>query len=94
MICPPIFLNIRIRDDSEKFKLFLPLPLFLLLPFFLFLSILLFPIALIVTIVLWRKGWGFAAFKALWYIFKLYCMLRGMSIDVRSKGQSVRIQVI
>jgi len=92
---PPLLIIIRIQHDSQGVKLFLPLPVFLLLlPLVIFLGVVLIPVAFVATIVLWRKGWGFSPFKAIGYIYKLYCALRGLSIDVNSPRHIITISII
>ena len=95
MIWPPLLIIIRIIDDSKGIKFFLPLPVFLLLlPLIILLGIVLLPVALVATIALWKKGWGFAPFKAIWHIYKLYCALRGLSVDVSSPRHIIRFSII
>jgi sterol desaturase/sphingolipid hydroxylase (fatty acid hydroxylase superfamily) len=70
------------------------LPVFLLLlPLVILFGVLLIPVALAATIVFWNKGWGFAPFKAIWHIYKIYCALRGLSVDVRSPRHIITIYI-
>jgi sterol desaturase/sphingolipid hydroxylase (fatty acid hydroxylase superfamily) len=95
MIWPPLLIIIRITDDSQSTKFFLPLPVFLLLlPLVIILGVVLLPVAIVATIAFWNKGWGFSPFKVIWYIYKLYCALRGLSVDVSSPRHIITISII
>jgi len=90
MNLPPLLMSIRIRDEKEKFRLYLPIPLILLLPIF----VLLIPVLLIAAIVLCFKGWGLVGFKALWYVYNLFCAIRGTKIEVESPKETVKISIV
>lgn len=93
MIFPPIFLIIGVREKRQNFRLFLPLPMFLLFPLVLLLNLLLIPIALMLTLIYWHKGWGFTPIKLLWYVFEMYCSIRKLKVDVSSQSQNVTISI-
>jgi hypothetical protein len=91
---PPLWMNVRVRDEQNDTRFFIPLPLFLLLPLVLAFLIILSPFILIAAIVLGCMGWGFWVFRALGSAFGVVCAMRGLEVNVRSPQQIVKVSVI
>lgn len=91
---PPLWMNVRVRDDENGTRFFIPLPLFLLFPLLLAFLIILSPFILIAAIVLMCMGWGFWVFRALGSVFGLVCAMRGLQVDVRGPQQIVKVTVM
>ena len=94
MMFPPLLMNVRVREDNDRFGIFVPLPLFLLLPIALVIFIILSPLILVAAIVTWPSGWGRAGLQALWAACGIYCSIRGLKVDIRGPQTLVKVTVI
>ena len=91
---PPLWLNVRIREEGRRFGWFIPLPLFLLAPVILAILLVLVPFILIGVLLTWESGWGRVALKGLLASFGLFWAMRGLKVDVRGRRQIVMVSVI
>ena len=93
---PPLWMNVRVRDDEKNVRLFIPLPLFLLFPVLLVIVLVLSPLILIGVAVTWDMGWGWGqmAFFGLVRSFGLLNAMRGLQVDVRGPRQIVKVSVV
>jgi hypothetical protein len=91
---PPLWMNVRVRDEEKNVKLFIPLPLFLLLPVIFIIMLVLLPFVLIGVLITWDMGWGRMAFFGLFRSVGLFWNMRGLHVDVRGPRQIVKVSVI
>ena len=91
---PPLWMNVRVRDDDQRFGLFIPLPLFLLLPLIFVILLVLVPFILIGVLLTWESGWGRVVLKGLLASFGLLWAMRGLKVDVRGPRQLARVSVV
>lgn len=84
---PPLLLLIHVRDKTQKFRLFLPIPIFLLA----LLIIVLLPVLLFVSVILLFLGWGILGFRLIAWLWNLLCAVRGTHIEVKGKKEEVKI---
>ena len=91
---PPLWMNVRVRDEDKNFGLFIPLPLFLLLPVIFVIMLVLLPFILIGVVLTWDSGWGRVALRGLPGSFGLFMAMRGLKVDVRGPRQIVKVSVI
>ena len=91
MIWPPALLRIRIRNEKRRFGLWLPL--FLVWPFFVLAAMAMFPLVLLLALLLWPKGWGRTLLLMGPWVFRMFCALRGVVIDVKSGTNQVYIVI-
>lgn len=93
---PPLWMNVRVRDEEKNVKLFIPLPLFLLLPIIFIIMLVLLPFVLIGVLITWDMGWGWGrmAFFGLFRSLGLFWNMRGLHVDVRGPRQIVKVSVI
>jgi hypothetical protein len=89
---PPMLLRVKIQGENRGFGLWLPI--FLLLPLALVVLIILSPIILVAVIVLWPIGWGKRALLVLGAAFQVFCSMRGLKVDMRSRQQYVYISAV
>ncbi len=89
MILPPSILRLRIRGEGHRFGLWLLL--ILIWPVFLVLALALAPLVLVTAIVLWPIGWGRSLLLVGPAIFRIFCSLRGLEINVRDESQTVYV---
>ena len=80
MIWPPSLLRVRIQNGRRRFGLWLPL--ILLWPPIVLIALALFPIVLVLAAVLWRKGRGRTLLLSGPLLFRLFCSLRGLQVEV------------
>lgn len=84
MMYPPSILQLSIRGEGHRFGLWLPL--ILVWPAFLVLALVLAPLVLVTAAVLWPTGWGRPLLRAGPAIFRIFCSLRGLEINVRDES--------
>ena len=89
MMFPPSILRVRVLDKDSRVSLWIPL--ILLWPLVLALYVLFLPCIVVVAIVTWRRGWGRQILFGGPFLFRLYCDLRGLKIDVTEPKESVLI---
>jgi len=92
MIFPPSILFISVFEKGKKL-IWLPLPMILLFPVVVFLLVILLPLALLLSVVYWKKGLGLSPFKFLWLVYEIYCNIRGTKIEVQEVKNSVKILI-
>ncbi len=90
MIFPPSTLRLRIRNEGRRFGL--RLPLILIWPVFLVLALAIAPLVLVASAVLWPLGWGRPLLVAGPVIFRIFCSLRGLEINVQDDSQIVYVR--
>jgi hypothetical protein len=64
----------------------------LIWPLVLAIGILLAPLVVLVALVLWPFGRGRRLLLAGPLLFRVFCALRGLSVEVRSAGHEVRVR--
>ena len=87
-----MWMRLRIRNEDNKFGLWLPL--FLLIPLALVVLIILSPLVLIAVLILWPSGWGKWALQATKAALVSFCSLRGLQVDIKSDNHYVYIYVV
>ena len=86
---PPSILRVGVLDKDSRVTLWIPL--ILIWPLVLALYVLFLPCIVVAAIVTWRRGWGRQIFFVGPALFRLYCDLRGLKIDVTEPKESVLI---
>ena len=89
MMFPPSILRVRVLGKNSRVSLWIPL--ILVWPLVLALYVLLFPFIVVIAAVTWRNGWGRRILFGGPALFRLYCDLRGLKIDVMEPKESVLI---
>jgi hypothetical protein len=89
---PPVWMHLRFKNEGRKFGLWLPL--FLLIPLALVALIILSPLILITILVLWALGWGKPAVMFVPAVWRIFCSMRGLQVDVQNRHQCVYISVV
>ena len=89
MMFPPSMLRVRVLDEDSRVSLWIPL--IVLWPLVLALYVLLLPCIVVTAIVTWRNGWGKTILFGVPFLFRLYCDLRGLKVDVMGPKESVLI---
>ena len=89
MMFPPSLLRVRVLDKGSRVNLWIPL--ILVWPLVLMLYLLLLPCIVVAAIVTWSSGWGRQILFGGPFLFRLYCDLRGLKIDVTEPKESVLI---
>ena len=82
MIWPPSLLRFWIRIEKRRFGLWLPV--FLMWPLFLVAALAMLPLVILLSILLWPSGWGRTMLFTGPWLFRMFCALRGVEIDVES----------
>ena len=91
MIWPPSLLGISIRLEKRVFGLWLPL--FLVWPLFIIATLAMLPLVFLLSLLLWPSGWGRTMLFTGPWLFRVFCALRGLAIDVKSGTSRVHIVV-
>ena len=91
MIWPPSLLGIRIRGVKRSFGLWLPL--FLIWPPFVLAALAMFPLVFLLALLLWPRSWGRSVLLTGPWLFRMFCALRGLVIDVKSGTNRVYIVI-
>ena len=89
MMFPPSILRVRVLDKDSRVSLWIPL--ILIWPLVLALYVLFLPCIVVAAIMMWRRGWGRQILLVGPALFRLYCDLRGLKIDVTEPKESVLI---
>ena len=89
MIWPPSLLRVRIRSRDKRFTLWLPL--FLVWPPGFVLLAILSPLVLVLAALLWPLGWARPLLLAGPFLFRLFCSLRGLEVNVEKSSEQVLI---
>ena len=82
MMWPPSLLGFRIQSPTRDFWIWLPL--FLLWPLVVLAALVMLPLILLTSLVLWPTGWGRTLLFTGPWLFRMFCALRGLVIDVKS----------
>ena len=89
MIWPPSLLGISIRLKNRVFGLWLPL--FLVWPLGFALVAILAPFVLVLAALLWPLGWARTLLLTGLLLFRLFCSLRGLEVNVEKSSEQVLI---
>ncbi len=89
MMLPPSILRVRVLDDDSRVSLWIPL--ILVWPLVAALYLLLLPFVLIAAVLTWRRGWGKAILLGGPVLFRLYCALRGLRVDMTESKRSILV---
>ena len=89
MIWPPSLLRVRMRSRDRRFTLWLPL--FLVWPPGLALLAIFSPFVLVLAALLWPFGWARPLLLAGPLLFRLFCSLRGLEVNVKKSSEQVLI---
>ena len=82
MIWPPSVLRVKIRSRDRRFTLWLPL--FLVWPVGIALLAMLGPFVLVLAILVWPLGWARPLLLTGPLLFRLFCSLRGLDVNVEA----------
>lgn len=91
MIWPPSGLHLRIRSQRRHFRLWLPL--FLIWPLMAVIFLALSPLILVLAIILWPSGMGKPLLLAGPVLFRVFCSLRGLEVNVEQPSERVLISI-
>ena len=91
MILPPPLLRIRMRNKNTRFSLWLPL--FLIWPLILLAMVILTPLVLICAALLWPVGMGKSILLTGFFLFRLFCSIKGLEIVVEKSSEQVLISI-
>ena len=94
MNIPPLLMNVRVKDATQRFGIWIPLPLILIWLLMAAVLLIFLPLILIIVLVLWPSGWGKLVFAAVSAPFVLMNALRGLRVDVRGPQQIVKVTVV
>ena len=89
MMFPPSIMRVRVLDEDSRVSLWIPLVL--IWPLVLMFYVLLLPCIVVGAVVTWRSGWGKPILFLGPALFRLYCDLRGLKINVTEPKESVLI---
>lgn len=89
MMLPPSILRVRVLDDDSRVSLWIPL--ILVWPLVVVIYLLFLPCIIVAAILTWRRGWGRPILLGGPALFRLYCSLRGLEINVTETNQSVLV---
>jgi hypothetical protein len=89
---PPLLMHVKVRGENANFGFWLPL--FLLVPLALVALIILSPLILISILVLWALGWGKPAVLFIPAVWRVFCSMRGLEVDVQNGSQHVYVSVV
>ena len=89
MMFPPSILRFRVLDDHTRVNLWIPLVL--IWPLLVVVYLLLLPCILLAAVLTWSSGRGRLILVGGPALFRLYCALRGLEIQVTEPNQSVLI---
>ena len=90
MIYPPSTIRLRISDEGRRFGIWLPL--ILIWPVILALAIAVVPIIFLAVVVLWPLGWGRPLLLGGPVMFRIFCSLRGLEVNVQDGSQRVYVR--
>lgn len=89
MIWPPSVLRVKIRSRSRRFTFWLPL--FLVWPLGFASLAVLAPFLLVLAALLWPLGWARPLLLTGPLLFRLFCSLRGLEVNVEKSSEQVLI---
>ena len=89
MICPPSLLHIRVHNQDHRLRLWLPL--FVIWPPLAVLALALTPLVFIAALFLLPVGWGRPLILTGPLLFRLYCSLRGLEVDIDRPAERVNL---
>ena len=89
MMFPPSLLRVRVLDDHNRVNLWIPL--IVVWPLVVVLYLLFLPCIVVAAILIWRGGWGRLLLLGGPSLFRLYCALRGLEINVTEPNQTVHV---
>ena len=89
MMLPPSILRVRVLDDDSRVSLWIPL--ILVWPLVVVIYLLFLPCIIVAAILTWRRGWGRPILLGGPALFRVYCSLRGLEINVTETNQSVLV---
>ena len=89
MIWPPSVLRVKIRSRGRRFTLWLPL--FLVWPLGIASLAVLAPFVLVLAALLWPLGWARPLLLTGPLLFRLFCSLRGLEVNVEKSSEQVLI---
>ena len=91
MIWPPSVLRLRIHSQRRHFRLWLPL--LLVWPLMVVILLALSPLILVLAIILWPSGMGKPLLLAGPLLFRVFCALRGLEVNVEQPSERVLISI-
>ena len=91
MIWQPTLLDIRIGGVNSGFRFWLPL--FLVWPPFMLVALAFYPLVILMALLLWPLGWGKTMLLTGPWLFRMFCALKGLAIDVKSETTQVYIVI-
>ena len=91
MMWPPSLLRMRLGSGNRQVGLWLPL--FLVWPPFGLLLLAMFPAVLVLAVLLWPMGWSRPLLLAGPLFFRLFCSLRGLSVDIEGEHGQVYVAI-
>ena len=91
MMCPPWLLRVRIQSPQRRFRLWLPL--FLIWPLVALLVLASSPLIAVLAMVMWRRGRGKALLLAIPALFRVFCNLRGLRVEIQNTTERVSIAI-
>ena len=89
MMFPPSILRIRVLDDRKRVNLWIPLVL--IWPLVVAVYLFLLPCIVLAAVLSWSSGRGRLILAGGPALFRLYCSLRGLEINVTEPNQSVLV---
>jgi hypothetical protein len=94
MSWPPLLLKLYIKNTSHNFGLWLPLFLVwpIVLACLLAVFMILLPFALLAMIFTWQLGWWRPVILGLPAICRIFCSLRGTTVDIDGSDGHVDIE--
>jgi hypothetical protein len=91
---PPYLLKLRIKNPEHAFGLWLPLFLIwpIVLVFLLAVFVVLLPFALLAILFTWRVDWWRPVFLGIPALLRVFCSLRGLTVDVNGRDGHVELE--
>jgi len=86
MNCPPLIMRLRILNDRNNIRLWLPI--LLLYPFLLVLALVAEILAIAAFILLWPWEWGRKLPLLMPYLFRVICTLRELEVDIQNRRET------
>ncbi len=90
-MCPPWLLRVRIQSPQRRFRLWLPL--FLIWPLVALLALALSPLIAVLAMVMCRRGRGKALLLTIPALFRVFCNLRGLRVEIQNTTERVSIAI-
>ena len=86
MSCLPLVMRLRILNDKNNIRLWLPI--FLLYPFILVLALVAEILAIAAFILLWPWEWGRKLPLFIPYFSRVICALRELEVDIKNRREA------